>query len=179
MAEAVQLQRHLQCPNAWSWHRRHDDRCCPRPLDRGPSQVVQDVRVAKCPESLCTGELMNRLLLLLHLAVLAITACAPEPCQNSDYRVLAKIRGGGSGTKFIVSGQSSEEKLIALASSACGSRWCKLLIWDSPSAAARSFPLTDRQAADQVAAYTHNPNNGFEELVVRGKLIPMGSCSNR
>ena len=117
--------------------------------------------------------------LLLPLVALAITACAPDRCQNSDYRVLAKIPGVGSGTRFIVYSQSSEEKLIALASSACGSRWCKLLIWDSPGAAATSFPLTDRQAADQVASYTHNPNNGFEELVARGKAIPMGSCSNR
>ena len=122
---------------------------------------------------------MKRLLLLVPLAALALTACAPDPCKNTDYRVLSQIKNVGSGIKFIVSSDTSEEALIAVASTSCSSRWCKLLIWENAGDAGTRFPLTDRQVATQVAAYTHNPAKGFEELVISGKSVPMGACSNR
>ena len=103
----------------------------------------------------------------------------PDPCKNTDYRVLSQIKNVGSGIKFIVSSDTSEEALIAVASTSCSSRWCKLLIWENAGDAGTRFPLTDRQVATQVAAYTHNPAKGFEELVISGKSVPMGACSNR
>ena len=123
--------------------------------------------------------MIKRLLLLVPLAVLALTACAPDPCKKTDYRVLSQIKNVGSGIKFIVSSDTSEEALIAVASTSCSSRWCKLLIWGNSGDAGTRFPLTDRQVATQIAAYTHNPATGLEELVIRGKSVPMGACSNR
>ena len=112
---------------------------------------------------------MKRLLLLVPFEALTLNACAPEPCKNTDYRVLSQIKNVGSGIKFIVASETSEKALIALASTSCSSRWCKLLIWDNDGDAGTRFPLTDRQVATQIAAYTHNPATGFEELVIRGK----------
>ena len=90
---------------------------------------------------------MKRLLLLVPIAALALTACSPDPCKNTDYRVLNQIKNVGSGIKFIVSSDTSEEALIAVASTSCSSRWCKLLIWGNSGDAGTRFPLTDRQVA--------------------------------
>ena len=122
---------------------------------------------------------MKRLLLLIPLAALALTACAPDPCKNTDYRVLSQIKNVGSGVKFIVSSDTSKEALIAVASTSCSSRWCKLLIWDNAGDAGTRFPLTDREVATQVADYIHNPATNYERLLIRGKSVPMGAWSNR
>ena len=75
MAEALFIPGHIQRPGAWLRHRRHDDRRGSRPLDRGPSPQLPDVRVAERAESLRGGELMKRLLPLLPL--LGLVACKP------------------------------------------------------------------------------------------------------
>tara|TARA_B100000674_G_C37115022_1_gene590756 strand:+ start:167 stop:478 length:312 start_codon:yes stop_codon:yes gene_type:complete len=100
--------------------------------------------------------------------------------MNSDYTVGSKIPlpVGTSGTKFIVTSDTSAEKLVQLASSACGNRWCKLLIWDNASSAGTRFPLSAAQASSQVASYIHNPAKSYEQLIVRGKEVQMGQCTN-
>ncbi|WP_226422934.1 hypothetical protein [Synechococcus sp. MU1611] len=100
--------------------------------------------------------------------------------MNTGYTVVSKIPlpAGTSGTKFIVTSDTSTEKLVQLSSSACGSRWCKLMIWDNAEAAGRGFPLSDSALASLVASYVHNPNTNYEQLIVRGKEVPMGQCTN-
>ena len=51
-------------------------------------------------------------------------------------------------------------------------------MWDNNLSAGRRFPLTKKQAATQIAAYTHNPSKLYESLVIRGIETPMGACSN-
>ena len=109
-----------------------------------------------------------------------LTSCGSDPCLNTDYKVVGQLAGPGSGTKFLtVPAGAADEQIKAVASSACGSRFCKLLIWEDSVAPARSLPLTEEQAASQLASYSHNPNTGSESLIIRGKEVPMGSCSNR
>ena len=114
------------------------------------------------------------------LASTALAACGGDPCQNTNYTVLSKIQQppGSSGTKFIVTADTTHEKLVQLASSACGSRWCKLLIWDDVGVAGTSFPLSAAEASSQVASYIHNPAKNYERLLVRGETVPMGKCAN-
>lgn len=109
-----------------------------------------------------------------------LAACGSDPCLNTNYRVVGQIPGPGSGTKFLaVPNGATDEEIKAVATSACGSRFCKLLIWEEPSTPASSLPLTDEQVASQLASYSHNPNTNSESLIVRGRDVPMGSCSNR
>ena len=60
MASALFIPRHVQCPSAWLRHRRHDDFRGTWPLNRGASQVVPNLRMEKCAESLRGGELMGK-----------------------------------------------------------------------------------------------------------------------
>ena len=122
---------------------------------------------------------MKKLLLLLPLLLAGCVGL--DPCTNTDYKVLSKIPlpAGTSGTKFLVIPFGSTDKdIIAFASSSCSRTWCKLLMWDNNLSAGRRFPLTQKQAATQIAAYTHNPSKLYESLVIRGKETPMGACSN-
>ena len=102
-----------------------------------------------------------------------------RPLQKTDYRVLSQIKSIKSGIKFFFSSDTGEEALVAVASTSCSSRWCKLLIWNNAGDEGTRFPLTDRLVATKVAAYTYNPTKRFEKVVIRGKSLPIGSCSSR
>lgn len=106
-----------------------------------------------------------------------LTACTSR-CSNTNYTVVSKIPQPGSGTKFIATEDVSPKALVALASSACGKRWCKLLIWGNSSLAARGFPLTELEELTLIGQYIHNPSTGYERLLVKGRNTEMGSCSN-
>lgn len=133
-----------------------------------------------------TARLQSEAAAFLARGLLALSAgyllvgCGANPCLNTNYKVVGKISGTGSGVKFLtVPAGTTTEQLRGVASSACGNRWCKLLIWDDFRTAGSSLPLTQEQADSQLAAYDYNPQTDSERLLVRGEEVPMGSCSNR
>lgn len=111
-----------------------------------------------------------------------LVGCGSNPCLNTDYNIVRKIGASdsSSGIKFLtVPDGTTEERLRGVASSACGSRWCKLLIWEESGSVGRSLPLTQEQVDSQLASYVYNPQTDSERLLVRREEVPMGTCSNR
>ena len=105
----------------------------------------------------------------------------PRVCNKGDYKPLGKLENGSGGaTKFLlVNTGASNEEIRNIASKACGSRWCRLLIWDNRKYVETRFPLSELSASKQIAYYVHNPSTKFETLIIRGEEVPMGVCSNR
>ena len=74
-----------------------------------------------------------RRLLLVPILFLLTGGPAFASCNNTNYRVMAKIKmpPGTSGTKFLlIEPGASDVDIRNVASGSCGNRWCRLLMWD-------------------------------------------------
>lgn len=98
--------------------------------------------------------------------VLALAACdgqvaepnAPEP----EFRSLP----GLNNWAMIIPADLPSDEWRAAARDQCGSAdFCGVYGWANPTDAAQSLPMTDREVAAQIFAYSVNRTTGFEQAL--------------